>query len=138
MLAVDVRTLRSSSNVRFFDVIFDRASVTHNDEKSIKNAIDLAYKKLKINGYYIAVDWFSTKHSSFLKGKPIGDSYTKTSFTSGTFCKIGKVHFFNIKKIKKIFNKFKILHLEEKLICNRLSPKKSMLSSWLIVAKKIK
>jgi len=121
-----------------FDVIFDRASVTHNDEKAIKKAINLSHKKLKKGGYYIAVDWFSTKHPDFLKGKQSEDKYTKTSYSLGQFYKAGKVHFFDKQQIKKIFRKFKIIHLEEKIIIDFKTSKKCKFSSWNVVAKKIK
>ena len=53
-----------------FDLIVDRASVTHNTTDGIRATLDACYKSLKVGGYYIGIDWFSTKHSDIQLGLP--------------------------------------------------------------------
>ena len=51
-----------------FDLIFDRASITHNSTKGIKNTLKIIADSLKPGGLFIGSDWFSTNHSDFNHG----------------------------------------------------------------------
>lgn len=96
-----------------FDLIVDRASLTHNKTLTIKNIIFLIENCLTGKGKYIGVTLFSTEHPQFLKGIPISDDeYTKTEYLQGPFNEIGNVHFFNLDQIKSLFLNFSIEHLE--------------------------
>src|SRR5687768_11597172 len=46
-----------------FDLIIDRASVTHNSAQAVRQTLDLAFSALRTGGHYIGVDWFSERHS---------------------------------------------------------------------------
>jgi len=118
-----------------FDLIIDRAAITHNSTKGITKSINLIYKKLKNNGKFIGIDWFSTKHSDYKKGVEI-DKYTRNKIPNGTFLDVGKVHFSDKTHIQSLFSKFDIKILEHKTIKKQI-PKKETFASWNLVVKKI-
>lgn len=96
-----------------FDLIVDRASLTHNTTITIKNILSLIENSLTEDGKYVGVTLFSTEHPQFLKGIPIkDDKYTKTKYLQGPFNEIGNVHFFNLDHIESLFLNFSIEHLE--------------------------
>lgn len=51
-----------------FDLIFDRASLTHNSTKAIMQTIKLIKESLKLGSKFIGIDWFSTLHSDYNGG----------------------------------------------------------------------
>ena len=117
-----------------FDLIFDRAAITHNNESSIRDTLEIILRSLKTDGIFIGSDWFSTKHSDYESGEEVDDKYTKTKYTKGQFVGIGKVHFSDEQHIRDLFCKFDILYLEEKTNVI-LEPKGTAnVSSWNIVA----
>jgi SAM-dependent methyltransferase len=118
------------------DIIIDRAAVTHNDSKSIVRILENCLKKLKTGGYFIGVDWFSTKHSDFHLGSIANDSNTRFNIQSGQFKNVGLVHFSHEEHLRNLFSEFDILLLEEKVI-KKLEPKNEhQFSSWNIVARR--
>ena len=119
-----------------FDFIIDRAAITHNPTNEIKNIIDLVHQKLSKNGIFIGIDWFSTKHSEYKNGNKTSDLLTKNNFKTGQFKKVGNVHFSNKKHLVKIFEKFKIETLEEKIIKKKIPNDNKIIAAWNIVAKK--
>ena len=118
------------------DIIIDRAAVTHNDLSSIKRTLEYGYNALNSGGYFIGVDWFSTKHDDFKMGVSGGDKYTRTNIRSGQFTGVGGVHFSDEKDLRNIFVNFDIISLEEKVIINYATKNKHQFSSWNIVARK--
>lgn len=100
-----------------FDLIFDRASVTHNSSENIKICIELIEKKINPNGYFIGIDWFSKSHDDYIKSKNSING-TIEKIDSIQFSGVGKIHFFDPKEISSIFNEnnFSIVKMEEKLI----------------------
>ena len=118
-----------------FDIIFDRAAITHNDTKSISNCLENIHNKLNKNGLFIGIDWFSTQHSDFSDGSYV-DSFTKNCFKKGQFASVGNVHFANKSHLLKLFKKFEFLVLEHKIITKEI-PKKNKFASWNFVARKI-
>ncbi len=120
-----------------FDLVIDRASVTHNNIFSIENALQSVHRCLKQGALFIGVDWFSTKHSGFRDGDPGGDHYTRTNFLDGQFAETGNVHFSDEKHMCDMFKQFDIKLLEEKVVY-QYSPKQDhIFASWNIVAHKI-
>jgi SAM-dependent methyltransferase len=75
-----------------FDLVVDRASVTHNTTDAIKKAFRLTLDKLRKGGKFIGVDWFSTTYPDAKMGDAL-DDYTRTNFTTGQFVGVGRVHF---------------------------------------------
>lgn len=114
-----------------FDIVLDRASITHNKKEDIITIIDIAEKKLKKNGLFIGVDWYSKNCSDFKK------NYTNDylSFKTGKFKNLGGVFFSNKKDIELFFKDFKIIYLSERKT-DFYNMKKKTYSSWSIVAKK--
>lgn len=98
------------------DLVFDRASVVHNDVAGIERAMDLAFGALKPGGLYIGVDWFSTAHEdkAQFEGIPV------------TLC--------SAHSMREYFKRFEILSLEHKIV-ERLWPSRPAFASWNIVAR---
>ena len=96
-----------------FDIIIDRASITHNSTETIKNTIKLIKEKLNKDGKFIGIDWFATDHSEFDKNGELIDNNTKI-LNNGYFAGVGEVHFSDDKHIKELFNDFKIINLKKK------------------------
>jgi hypothetical protein len=98
----------------------------------LKNSYDV----LRSDGYFIGIDWFSTKHSDFALGRESGDVYTRTDIVGGQFENVGNVHFSDEKHLRSLFSSFDIISLKEKVI-NTYEPKSNhQFSSWNIVARK--
>ena len=123
-------------NVPDIDIIIDRAAVTHNDLPAIKRTILNSFDKLKVGGYFIGIDWFSTKHSDFQLGVQGGDRYTRTNIKEGQFKGVGNVHFSDEEHMRSLFLGFDIISLEEKIINNYELQNNHQLASWNIVARK--
>ena len=120
-----------------FDLVVDRASLTHNNTASIISGLNIAYNSLKPGGVFIGSDFFSTGHSDYLVGEHMGDKYMRTNYTKGQFAKVGCVHFFDETLLRTLFSKFKILLIEEK-VSRRYEPNEDyQFASWNIVAQKI-
>ena len=116
-----------------FDLIIDRASITHNNKKDIIKILKIVKKKLKKNGYFIGIDWYSKASSDYVQNS-FGDYLF---FKKGIFKNIGGVYFSNKGDILKFFKDFKVHYLSEKKIDIYHNNKKQIISSWSIVAKKI-
>lgn len=119
-----------------FDVVIDRASLTHNNTSSINNALKICYDVLKPDGKFIGSDWFSTNHTDYLGGEVADDKYTRTSHSKGQFVGVGRVHFSDEAHLRDLFSKFEILFMEEKLT-SRFEPyENTQFASWNIVARR--
>jgi len=119
-----------------FDLIVDRAALTHNSETAIKYCLHNIKEQLKNEGKFIGIDWFSDKHSDFQLGQKIqGDQYSRQDFKSGQFIGVGLVHFSNKKHLLKLFKEWDFLIMEEKVIKKQL-PVKHVFSSWNFMAQK--
>lgn len=75
-----------------FDVVFDRASLSHNSVDAIRSAIRLAHQSLGKGGIYIGCDWFSTNHSEMTRGDTEG-KYSRSGYPDGQFDGAGLVTF---------------------------------------------
>lgn len=120
----------------YFDIVIDRASLTHNTTSAIKNSLKIISKRLKPGGKFIGIDWFSTSHPDYSYGKFCKDKYTKTGYTEGVFANIGRVHFSDKGHLLKLFSKFKIIIMEHKLIIKEIPKKELLRASWNFVAEK--
>ncbi len=129
-------TLSNPFNKKF-DLVLDRASITHNNLKAIKQTIDIVINSLKNNALFIGIDWFSSNHSDLSKGFQIDDEFTRTNFPDGPFFDIGKVHFSDLSHLKKLLNKFDIKHIEEKVVKHYNHKNIKQFASWNFVARKI-
>jgi len=125
------------SNSRDFDVICDRASVTHCSSIEVQNVITMSFNSLKQGGLYMGIDWFSKNHSDFNLPGTVVDSNTKSGFTSGQFVGLGQVHFVDRAEMLHIFKEFEVLELTEKIVTSHYPNSDSrQFAAWNIVARK--
>jgi SAM-dependent methyltransferase len=129
-------TIKGSMGRNAFDLIFDRAAVTHNNTESIIITLGNIFDALKVGGIFIGIDWFSTKHSDYRAGDII-DHYTRTNYSYGQFVGIGNVHFSDESHLRALFKDFHIIYLEEKIIKRREPSNNHKFSSWNIVVEKL-
>ena len=120
-----------------FDVICDRASVTHSNNFDAQNVVLSSLNALKPGGLYLGVDWFSKNHSDYLAPVTHIDKNTRSDFMTGQFIGIGQVHFADREDMLGIFKDFEILELTEKIVTNHYHDKEThQFASWSIVARK--
>lgn len=119
-----------------FELILDRASLTHNTTAAIQRCLAQVLAALRPGGLFIGVDWFSTAHSEVVHGRPDTDANTRTSYTSGPFAGVGRVHFADETQLRELFTDFDLLHLEERR-AQRLEPADGLcIATWSLVARK--
>lgn len=120
-----------------FDLILDRAAVTHNSTEGIRNTLRIADGKLKAGGYYFGIGWFSVHFDVFsdesLKYEII-DPNTKV-FHSGYYSGLGNVHFSDEKHIHDLFKGMDIVECYEKIETWRI-PSNKKTARWNFVAQK--
>lgn len=123
---------------RNFEIIFDRASVTHNKIKNIHDLMENLTKKICVDGFFIGIDWFSKSHSDYNIEMEI-ERGTIQNIETKQFKDVGIIHFFDAQEIINLFSahNFKILKLEEKMIheISKENPKR-VRASFNFVAKK--
>ena len=121
-----------------FDLIIDRASLTHNNQMAINQCLNLCYEQLSNSGKFIGIDWFSTKCSDYKKGKQAEDVWTKFDFEEeGWFTGLGKIHFSDKKHLLDLFKKFEIISLAHKDLFHEIPDKNLKFSTWNFVARKV-
>jgi SAM-dependent methyltransferase len=119
-----------------FDLVVDRAALTHNKTESIKSSLQFAFDSLTPGGVFRGVDWFSKNHTDFRFGEPIDDAHTRTNHSKGQFVSVGKVHFSDDAHLRDLFANFEIVFMEEKLV-RRYEPQDNhQFASFNIVARK--
>lgn len=121
-----------------FDLIIDRASLTHNKSAEINHCVkNLLYPIIKSKGFFIGIDWFSTKHSDFkiLKAKTV-DKYTKENFKKGQFEGVGVVHFSDLKFLKETFTGFEFVQMEHKIISQTIPKTNHNFAAWNFAVRK--
>lgn len=116
-----------------FDLVCDRAAVTHNDTESIKRCLDMVFDALNPGGYYIGIDWFSREHEASDQGIEV-DSHTRTEIPDGQFYGVGKVHFSTHAHLLELFERFEVLSLAHKTVIDKCKP--GTFASWNIIARK--
>jgi len=122
-----------------FDLVVDRAALTHNTTQGVKNGINLITEKLKSGGIFIGIDWFSTEHEDYKnEGREAEDKYTKTDFENGQFIGLGRVHFSDKKHIEELFSDYNILAMEHKIVTTAIPDTDHTFASWnFAVSKKM-
>ena len=117
-----------------FDLVIDRAALTHNNSKSIQRAIESVFHSLNPGGLFIGSDWFSINHTDFLGGNSADDEYTRDNYLNGQFAGVGAVHFSDEQHLRDLFHEFIVLFLEEKLTMRHEPADQHQFASWNIVA----
>jgi SAM-dependent methyltransferase len=119
-----------------FDLIVDRAALTHNCTRAIRNTLELVRERLVPGGCYIGIDWFSDRHSDRAIGSVVDDGNTFTQFDAGQFQGVGRVHFSDESHLRYLFSRFELILLAEKTIRRLQPPDEHLFASFNIVAKK--
>ena len=119
-----------------FDLIVDRAAVTHNDSRAIEAALDNAWHAMRPGGCYVGVDWFSTSFSEFHRGEPGTDGYTRRNYRDGPFAGTGRVHFSDEAHLRALLSRFEIVLLEEKQVRTVQPERSGTFGAWNLVARK--
>ncbi len=119
-----------------FDLVVDRASLTHNTTAAIKNCLSLIHSSLKPGGKYVGIDWFSITHSEYKKGREGEDIYTRCGYVSGQFTNVGRVHFSDKAHLAELFSAFNIGILEHKIIRREIPYDEHVFASYNLVAEK--
>ena len=118
-----------------FDLVVDRAALTHNRERDIRRALARVGESLAPGGLYVGVDWFSTAHGDYAEGEPGEDVWTRGGYRDGPFAGVGRVHFSDADHLRDLFAGWEWLTLEEKKIARHM-PEQRMLAMWSFVVRK--
>lgn len=120
-----------------FDLVVDRASLTHNTTEAIRHALALIFDRVRPGGKLIGIDWFSTQHSEAKIGEPL-DSWTRTNILKGQFSSVGAVHFSDRCHILDLLRGagFEIERLEHKHVEAIVPEGNNRLATWNFVAVK--
>jgi ubiquinone/menaquinone biosynthesis C-methylase UbiE len=105
----------------FFDALIDRQSMGHNSVSDISLIVNEIYRILKSGGRYHG-HVFGIKDAGFAYGSHIGNNDYQ-NFTDGHFKKAHLVHGFEINEIKKIFESFSELSVQNQVIYDAISGK---------------
>jgi SAM-dependent methyltransferase len=117
-----------------FDLIVDRASLTHNDTVSILRTLENLDQKMRSGSKYIGIDWFSTNHSDYKKGNKGGDRFSRIGIDDGQFTGVGCVHFSDKEHLVDLFKNFDIMMMEEKMVQRKIPADEHVFASWNLYA----
>lgn len=117
-----------------FDIVIDRASLTHNPTVGIERSLEMIKKRLAPDGVYVGIHWFSTDCDDFKCGEPTEDPYVRKGYTCGDFAGVGQVHFSDQACLERLFSGFSIKVLDQ-VISETIKPQRQRLGWWNIVAK---
>lgn len=122
---------------RPFDLVVDRAAVTHNTTVAIARTLRLVHELLRPGGKFIGIDWFSTQHDQATSGVAL-DPNTRTKIPVRQFAGIGIVHFADEGHILDLFTnaRFHIERLEHKKNEVRVPVGSGQAAAWNLVAVK--
>jgi hypothetical protein len=121
-----------------YDVIVDRAAMTHNSTVAIKNGLRHLSRYLPVGGKYIGIDWFSTIHSDFSRGQVV-DQFTRFNPAEGQFVGLGNVHFSSREHLLDLFSSagFRITRLEHKQHFEEMPNTGHVFAAWNLVAARL-
>lgn len=121
-----------------FDIVFDRASVAHNNIASIRRCVANIWNALKPGGIFVSCDWFSTSHTEMLRGFPTEEENTRTGYDSGVFRNVGLVHFSSREEIVELFKDFDHVLIQEQLRKSEYAGRENVWSVWDLVMRRPK
>jgi SAM-dependent methyltransferase len=119
-----------------FDLVVDRASLTHATTSGIQNALKMIRVRMNPGGMYIGIDWFSTMHSDSGTGSPREDEHTRVDATEGQFAGLGVVHFSDQEHLIDLFSGFRMQIMEHKVVRREIPSDEHVFASWNFVAVK--
>ena len=112
-----------------FDLVVDRAALTHNSTEGIERCLDMVHRKMKPGSKFIGIDWFSTLHSEYNNGMQTDDAYARSGYVDGDFAHVGQVHFSDKPHLTALFGKFNFTVLEHKILQEDI-PDKGLTRAW--------
>ena len=120
-----------------YDVIIDRASMTHNSTAAIRRGLRHLADNLNVGGKYIGIDWFSTEHSDYSLGDAV-DEFTRSNIAYGQFVSLGNVNFSTREHILELFAEagLRLIKLELKKTASEIPSTGHLFASWNLVAEK--
>lgn len=121
-----------------FDLILDRAAISHNSLVDIQKTIEMASKLLRTGGIFLSLDWQSVRGKIFADNKyeySEVDAHTRI-YTSGDFENMGKIHFFDFEEIQDLFAGYRLTEALEKSEQSYISSDSGNIVQWEIVAEK--
>jgi SAM-dependent methyltransferase len=119
-----------------FDLVVDRASLTHNDTAAILRCLDLVWRALRPGAHFIGIDWFSTQFSEFPLGPRDADPNTRGNYARGPFAGVGRVHFSDEAHLRELFARFEFVLLEEKVVRQFNPGGNEQFAAWNLVVRK--
>ena len=119
-----------------FDLVVDRAAITHNDMKGVASAFAEVGRRLKPGGKLVCVDLFSAASSEASAGEPGSETGTRVNFSEGPLSGTGLAHFFDEAELRTLLAGFDILHLQHKVVTTIGPEANRDFSSWSLVAKR--
>jgi SAM-dependent methyltransferase len=119
-----------------FDLVVDRASLTCNNTQSIRGCLDRVHACLRPMGVFIGIDWYSTEHAEFRRGRRAEDLFTRTDYRDGQFTGVGRVHYADRAHLEGLFAQFEILSLDHKVLDSLVPASGGRFAAWNIAVRK--
>lgn len=113
-----------------FDLVVDRAALTHNGERAIRSCLAHVRTMMKPGAKYVGIDWFSTTHADHALGSEDGEPRTRSAIERGQFTGVGRVHFSDRRELQSFFADFELLALEEKIVRREVPDDGHLFASW--------
>lgn len=120
-----------------FDLVIDRAALTHNSTPAIRRALAILFDRVRSGGKLIGIDWFSMDHSDAKCGDAV-DAWTRTNIQEGQFAGVGVVHFSDREHLFGLLREvgFEIERLEHKQVDTVVPEGNFRVATWNFVAVK--
>jgi SAM-dependent methyltransferase len=134
-LAVDDST-QSIPFDRSFDVVIDRASITHNDEHGIRQALSYIHQRLRPGGWPLCLTLFVNKMEQFSRGSVGPDGWTRRDIKTGPLAGTGTVRFWSPEHIADVVADFEIVALEERAVRHLMPDLTNGVAYYNLVARK--
>lgn len=125
---------REIPDVGGYDLVVDRASLTHNNSEDIRRTLATIRGLMKPKGKFIGIDWFSVKHSDYNLGEQAEDIYTRCKIVEGQFAGTGRVHFSDEQHLADLFANFTFHNLEHKTLNSKIPCNGHVFASWNLFA----
>lgn len=119
-----------------FDLIVDRAALTHNTTAAIRQCLGHVLGALKPGGRFVGIDWFATEHSEASRGQLAEDEYTRTGYDDGPFAGVGRVHYSDRAHLEDLFQEFELEGLDKKIHTREHPSPPWVQATWNFIARK--
>jgi SAM-dependent methyltransferase len=121
-----------------FDLVIDRAALTHNTTEAIRNCLNMVEHCLGDDGFFVGIDWFSTEFSEMSAGDVDVDEFSKSGFDTGKLAGVGVTHLSDKTHLLDLLKNFDVIALEHKTV-NRYRPDDGwQYGAWNFVARRLK